>query len=148
MSIAENPTELLEAAGIKPTANRVLVLRALIAARSPMSLVELETELQTVDRSSILRVLTLFLEQKMLHKIEDGRGIEKYEICHGCCGAAGHGHSDASGDQHPHFYCERCNRVFCFEQLSIPEMPLPDAFEVTSVNFMFKGICPDCKKCD
>ena len=143
--MAETPEELLSRAGIKPTANRLLVMRALIRASSPMSLVEIETALETVDRSSILRVLTLFVEQNMLHKMEDGRGIEKYEICHG---DRSHHHSGSIDDMHPHFYCERCNRVYCFEHLTIPEMPLPAAFKVKTVNFMLKGICPDCTGSD
>lgn len=137
----QNPDDILAAALIKPTANRLLVLRALLQSQSPMSLVELEMEIETVDRSSILRVLTLFLRHGLLHKIEDGRGIEKYEICHTGC----HHHSGGYEDQHPHFYCERCNRVICFDQMSIPQIELPEGFEVQTVNFMLKGICPDCR---
>ena len=47
---------------------------------------------------------------------------------------------------HAHFYCEKCNRVFCFEDINAPEINIPDAFQVRSVNFMIKGICPDCRQ--
>lgn len=137
-----NPVDILQEAGIRPTSNRLLVLRSLLNARSPMSLVEIETELETVDRSSILRVLSLFMEQDLLHKIEDGRGIEKYEICHD----TGHHHEGSFDDMHPHFYCERCNHVYCFDQLSIPELTLPAEFQVRAINFMLKGICPKCRE--
>ena len=137
-----NPVDILHEAGIRPTANRLLVLRSLLNARSPMSLVEIETELETVDRSSILRVLSLFMEQDLLHKIEDGRGIEKYEICH----HTGRHHEGSFDDMHPHFYCERCNHVYCFDQLSIPGLTLPAEFQVRAINFMLKGICPKCRE--
>lgn len=137
-----NPVDILQEAGIRPTANRLLVLRSLLNARSPMSLVEIETELETVDRSSILRVLSLFMEQDLLHKIEDGRGIEKYEICH----HTGRHHEGSFDDMHPHFYCERCNHVYCFDQLSIPGLTLPAEFQVRAINFMLKGICPKCRE--
>ena len=133
--------KLLANSGIKPTANRLLVLKTLLRASAPMSLVECETELQTLERSSIFRVLTLFVERCIVHSIEDGRGITKYEVCH-CEGH--HDHDD--DDLHAHFYCERCQRVFCFEDISIPRMPLPAGFEPRSVNFMIKGLCPDCAK--
>ncbi|MDE6804880.1 MAG: transcriptional repressor, partial [Muribaculaceae bacterium] len=57
---------ILTEAGIKPTSNRLLVLRTLLDAPSPLSLIELETELETVERSSILRVLTLFLDRNLV----------------------------------------------------------------------------------
>ncbi|MBD5118092.1 MAG: transcriptional repressor [Clostridiales bacterium] len=129
--------EILDNANIKPTPNRILVTRSLLAAESPLSLLELEKDLQTLDRSSISRVLALLLEHGAVHAMEDGRGITKYEICHG-------EHHCSVSDMHAHFYCERCNRVFCFEDINAPEINIPDAFQVRSVNFMIKGICPDC----
>lgn len=131
---------LLEAAGIKPTANRILVMRALLDTKTPLSLIELETELETLDRSSILRVLTLFSEQDLLHVMEDGRGVSKYELCHS------HDRHDRDDDHHAHFYCEICNKVYCLEDVTIPQVPVPDGFEVKGANFMLKGICPSCRK--
>ena len=131
--------EILDNANIKPTPNRILVTRSLLAAESPLSLLELEKDLQTLDRSSISRVLALLLEHGAVHAMEDGRGITKYEICHG-------EHHCSVSDMHAHFYCERCNRVFCFEDINAPEINIPDAFQVRSVNFMIKGICPDCRQ--
>lgn len=134
-----DPVELLEKAGVKPTSNRLIVLKTLLEAKSPLSLVELETLIQSLERSSVLRVLTLFHDHDVVHTVEDGRGIVKYEICHG-------DRHCSVDDMHPHFYCEKCNRVFCFEDMAIPVVELPGAFEVRSVNYMLKGICPDCRK--
>lgn len=131
--------ELLDRAGIKPTTNRVLVLRELIGTESPMSLIELETAIGTLDRSSVLRVLNLMLEHDVIHAFEDGRGVSKYEICHG----ESHCSPD---DMHAHFYCERCNRVFCFEDITAPQINIPAEFKIRSVNYMLKGVCPDCGK--
>lgn len=133
-----SPAEVLDNAEIKPTPNRILVIRSLLAAESPLSLVELEKDLQTLDRSSISRVLALLLEHGAVHAMEDGRGVTKYEICHS------HNHCSIS-DMHAHFYCEKCNRVYCFEDINAPHIDIPDAFLVTSVNFMLKGLCPDCR---
>lgn len=129
---------LLEKADIKPTVNRMLVAGALHASRSPKSLIELETELETLERSSILRVLHLLLERDVIHSFEDGRGVTKYEICHG----DSHCTPD---DMHAHFYCEKCEQVYCFENISVPHTHLPPGFEIKSVNYMIKGVCPQCK---
>lgn len=129
--------KILEKAEIKPTANRLLVLRAILGSEMPMSLVELETRLETMDRSSISRVLSLLLRHDVVHTFEDGRGVTKYEICHG------ENHCSLD-DMHAHFYCESCERVYCFEDISAPQINIPREFQVRSVNYMLKGICPEC----
>lgn len=136
-SHTETATDLLEKAGVKPTSNRLLVVRELIDASSPVSLIELEDRLETLERSTIFRALTLFLDHHIVHTVEDGRGITKYEIC------TGHDHGSVD-DLHPHFYCEKCQRVYCFDEVAIPPVPTPSGFRVTSANYMLKGVCPDC----
>lgn len=128
--------ETLENAAVKPTANRILVLKTLIASGQPMSLLEIETALQTLDRSSILRVLTLFQQHDVIHSMEDGRGVSKYEVCNSCGGRC--------NDMHVHFFCERCSRTFCLPDNRIPHIEIPAGFTISSANFMLKGICPDC----
>lgn len=140
METSYDPVKLLEEAGIKPTSNRILVLRAILTANSPKSLIELESELQTLERSSVLRVLTLLLEHDLIHTLEDGRGVTKYEVCHG-----GHHHSGVD-DMHAHFYCEKCHKVYCFKEITAPHIDIPETFKVKSINYMLKGICPECRE--
>lgn len=135
---AHSAEQLLEKAGIRLTANRILVVREILKSEFPMSLIDLETSLETLERSSILRVLQLLLEKDVIHAFEDGRGVTKYEICHG------ETHCSVE-DMHAHFYCESCNRVFCFEDISAPRIDIPEEFSIRSVNYMLKGLCPDCK---
>lgn len=134
----ESAEELLASAGVKPTSNRLLVLRTLVESELPMSLVELETSLETMERSSILRVLNLLLAHDVIHTMEDGRGVTKYELCHG------DGHCSIE-DMHVHFYCEKCGRTYCFEDLAVPRISIPPAYSVRSINYMLKGLCPSCR---
>ena len=132
-----NAEELLTRAGVRPTANRILVVRALLGAPSPLSLIDLERELQTVERSSILRALTALHERDVVHAMEDGRGVVCYEVCHGdphC----------TIDDMHPHFYCEECRRVVCMNSVDIPRVSLPEGYELRSINYMLKGVCAEC----
>ena len=91
----------LQHKGIKPTANRILVYRTLCQKASPLSLTNLEAMMPTMDKSSIFRVLSLFLQHDVVHAFEDGRGIINYELCNeqGTCD---------HHDSHLHFYCEHC----------------------------------------
>lgn len=130
-------SKILDEADIRPTSNRLIVLKALAESSAPMSVGELEEQIDTLDKSSVFRVLTLLLEHHLVHAVEDGRGIVKYELCHAT-------DSDHDSDMHVHFYCESCRRVYCFEDIPVPEITMPDGFEGRAVNYMVKGICPDC----
>ncbi|MBR3481233.1 MAG: transcriptional repressor [Prevotella sp.] len=132
-------TRRLELKGIKATANRILVYRELVAKGCPLSLTDMEDIMPQMDKSSIFRVLTLFLEHDVVHSFTDGRGVVHYELCHddGQC------HHD---DGHLHFYCESCQRSFCLDDVPLPEIVLPEGFVPHSVSFVVKGNCPDCYK--
>ena len=128
--------EILKRHGIKPTANRLLVLKALADSKRPVTMAELEDRIDSIDKSGIFRTLSLFKENHLLHQIDDGCEGVRYELCH----AKG----DIDDDRHVHFHCESCHRTFCMEEIPVPTVKLPDGFLVESVNYMAKGICPEC----
>lgn len=136
MTLAEAEA-LLTQHGVRPTANRLTICRALAAARGPVSLVDLETLLETIDRSVISRTLGVFRERHVVHVIEDGSVSVKYELCHS------HNHAEED-DTHAHFYCVKCGKTFCLEQLTVPSVALPEGFKAHSTNFLIKGLCPQC----
>ena len=129
----------LEAKGIKPTSNRILVMKALADEQNPLSLKDLEQKMISMDKSSIFRTLTLFLEHDAVHAFEDGRGVLNYELCE----------EDGECDHHDghiHFYCESCHRSFCMEDIHIQSFELPEGFYPHSISFVIKGECPKCRK--
>lgn len=132
--------DILTRKEVKPTSNRILVMRELIKASHPVSLADLEISLDfSMDKASIFRVLELFSEKDIIHVIEDGSRSLKYELCH-----SGTHHTIA--DQHVHFYCERCKETYCFENVSVPLVNIPEGFSPHAINYMIKGICPKCSK--
>lgn len=134
---------LLQSAGIRPTANRILVARTMHNSDKPMSLIEIEDALLSIDKSVIFRTLKLFGEHHLVHVIEDGSGCVRYEICH-----SHHHHDDNDDDNdddlHPHFYCEICRQTFCLHEIHLPHIDVPDGFEVRTVNCVVKGVCKKC----
>ena len=139
MSYSEE-VEILEGKGIKATPNRILVVRELLKATHPISLGDLEALTgYSMDKASIFRVLELFSEKELTHVIEDGSRSLKYELCHG-------GEHHSASDQHAHFYCEKCGKLTCLDNIRLPELSLPEGYDIKSVNLMFKGVCPDCKQ--
>ena len=129
-------TEKLEQKGVKPTANRILVYETLAKHARPLSIADIEDSILSMDKSSIFRVITLFVQYDLVHAIEDGSGSLKYEIC------TEELHHAIGG--HVHFYCETCHQTFCFEDVTIPLVEIPDGFEANSINYMIKGVCQKC----
>ena len=106
----------LDRRGIKPTAIRLLVIKAMMQAERAVSLLDLETLLDTVD---------------------DGSGSLKYAVCDNSCNCV-------VQDLHSHFYCEKCHRTFCLEGTHIPVIDLPKGFTLHSINYVLKGVCSEC----
>ena len=130
---------LLEQHGIKLTANRILIAKVMSTLDYPISMKELETMLLTMDKSSIFRTLSLFKSHHLVHQMEDGNDIVRYELCHSL-------NKETDEDIHVHFYCEHCHRTFCLNEISVPQVNLPVGYRQTAVNYMIKGICPDCSQ--
>jgi len=128
---------LLEEHGVKATPNRLLVARALASAGRPLSLMELEAQLETIDKSAIFRTLGAFKDAHLVHVLEDsGEGV-RYELCHSH-------HHDHDDDVHVHFYCTKCHRTYCLEDTPVPPVQVPEGYEVESVSYLLKGVCPEC----
>ena len=129
---------IIEQHDIKPTANRIIVAKALANESRSLTMAELEDRIGSIDKSGIFRTLTLFKKHHLVHTLEDSEGV-RYELCHS------HDHA-IDNDMHVHFHCEQCGETVCLEELAIPEVPLPEGYEMQSANFVIKGRCPKCKK--
>lgn len=129
--------DILTQRNIQPTAIRILVLQAMMQANRTVSLLDLENLLDSVDKSSIFRSITLFLSRHLVHSIDDGTGSLKYAVCGETC-------SCDVEDLHTHFHCEECNRTFCLKNIPTPMVIMPKGFTLNSINYVLKGLCPDC----
>ena len=53
--------KILAGAGIRPTAIRIMVMKEIITMGYAFTLTEMEERLDTVDKSTLFRTLTLFI---------------------------------------------------------------------------------------
>ncbi|MDE7148885.1 MAG: transcriptional repressor [Bacteroidales bacterium] len=130
---------VLTAHGIRPTAVRNLVYKAIEAFSDTFCLTDLEDALESVDKSTLFRTLTLFAEHHLLHEIEDGSGSKKYCLCW-------NDHTCSVDELHCHFYCEACRKTFCLDHTHIPVVRYPDGFELRQIDYLLKGLCPECRR--
>lgn len=122
---------------IKPTANRLMIFRAMWRGDEAVSMMQLERILQTIDKSTISRALNTFLLHGLIHAIDDGSGSVKYAVC-------GDIEVEDDDEEHTHFACVKCGRTFCLKQVHVPAVALPPGFTLQSVNYVLKGLCPEC----
>lgn len=131
--------EILRGEGIAPTSVRILVYKCLAETSYPVSLAEIETKLDSVDKSTISRTLSLFKENHVVHSINDGSGSMKYELCK----SSDHSEHD---DLHVHFRCEKCGNTVCFTNIGVPKVDLPNGFIPKEISYVITGICSSCNR--
>lgn len=134
----EQLDKMLKWRRIRPTVMRELVLRILKERKSAISLPELELEFEKVDKATLYRTLKTFEENKLIHSIHDGTGSVKYALCNETCECE-------PADQHVHFLCDSCRHIFCLNDISIPNISLPENFTMHHAELLMKGICADCR---
>lgn len=132
-------TDYLLHHNVKPTANRIVVVKALAESDRPLTMRELEEKILSIDKSGIFRALSLFRDHHIVHVIDGEEGGVRYELCRSTC-------HEQCDDSHVHFYCEQCHRTFCLIDLALPTIDLPEGYRPTSANYIIHGICPNCNK--
>lgn len=123
---------------IQPTAMRLMVLEYMLQHQSAVSLAGLQETFPRADRSSIYRTLKTFEEHGLIHAIDDGSGAVKYALCDEACTAEAH------EDSHVHFHCTQCGATFCLPGRPIPDVSVPDGYQVQETNLVVKGVCREC----
>ena len=130
---------LLIEMGVNPTPVRILVYKSLSESEKPLSLSDLETKLETVDKSTISRTLTTFKDKHLIHSFNDGSGSTKYEVCKSR-------KELEESDLHVHFRCENCGVTVCLTTVMIPEVKLPEGYVPREATYIVTGVCPECSK--
>ncbi|MEM7655124.1 MAG: Fur family transcriptional regulator [Bacteroidota bacterium] len=127
---------------LRSTESRLAILKIFDSQSAALTERELEQSLgRTCDRVTIYRTLSTFLEKGILHKVLDDSGSMRYALCVSHCKeGVTHPHD------HVHFKCTICGQTTCIEQVPIPEVQLPEGFQLKEVNVLLTGNCPKCQK--
>ena len=129
--------KILNQKQIRPTTMRLLVLEMLQKQIAAVSLQDLEAAFEKADRITLYRTLKTFEEKGLVHSIEDGTGATKYALCEEGCECA-------PQDLHVHFYCNSCRETYCMPKSKIPDVLLPERFQLQEINLVVKGVCGNC----
>jgi Fur family ferric uptake transcriptional regulator len=130
---------LLTSKGLKKTGTRLHVLDVLSKSKFATSQPFLEHLIgKDADRVTLYRILKAFEEKGIIHKIIDAHGTANYAICSKDCNE--HKHQD----EHLHFNCTVCEKVYCLDQIKIPQLNFPKGFKVEHLSLIASGICDMC----
>ena len=138
-----NYQEMLKAADLEPTPNRLRVLEVVGNNSYPLSAGDIFKTLErssTINRVTVYRILDLLVDHGVVERISTGGRAFYY-------GLAPNNHHQP----HPHFYCKKCGQMDCLnpESLIIDTEPLLKTFSgrIDKVEVRIDGICKNCEKC-
>ena len=131
--------DLLIKNGLKRTGARLQVLDILSNRDSATSQPYLENVVgKEIDRVTLYRILKTFEEKGIIHRVLDNHGTANYAICSNSCSEHNH------HDEHVHFNCNNCLRVYCLDEVKIPSLKIEKGFKIEDMNLIVSGICKEC----
>ncbi|MCA6078485.1 Fur family transcriptional regulator [Fulvivirga sedimenti] len=123
---------------LKNTSCRHDVLQILLNHDHAMSHADLESAVEdSYDRVTLYRTLKTFQEKGLIHKVLDDSGATKYAPCSDCSVEEHH-------HEHIHFKCNKCGNTVCIEDVTIPQIILPEGFSIEERNILISGTCNIC----
>jgi len=127
--------DLLQLKGLKKTKLRTSLLEVFLNTKHAQSYVAIMAELgDMVDKSTLYRNLSAFEEAEIIHRITDDNGVSKYAF----------GPWQDHTGNHAHFFCEKCDNVYCVEGENPVNISVPEGFKKKNVQTIIRGTCPDC----
>jgi len=127
----------LERTGLKPTLNRILVLKAIIeadAAPTARDVFEAVAREHDLNRVTVYRILDLLSEKGAVNRVSCGDRVQHFCV----------------GRQHSHFLCTDCGEVKCIDNRSLHfdadsvSHSLPMA--ISNVSLHLEGVCDKCSQ--
>lgn len=131
-------TQMLTEAGLRPSAQRVAIMRFMVENRIHPTVDDifraLTSEWPTMSRTTVYNTLKVLSENKLIDIIDIENGNARYDYC--------------PNGPHAHFQCLECHNIFDIMEVSLPQVPESEsAFRITSGSVHYRGYCPQCADC-
>ncbi len=133
-----NSLQVLKDAKLNRTFQRVAVLDVLINAERPLAVIHIFKNIslhQKINKVTVYRILSSFMEKGIVRGIPTGEGINYYEM------ACRH------NPVHAHFYCKSCKKMFCLDPITFSRVGLfsnLNGFKIDALSVNMTGICKSC----
>jgi Fur family ferric uptake transcriptional regulator len=134
--------DLLESAGLEPTANRVRVLEIIGNNQFPLTAADIFVTVErshSINRVTVYRILDLLVDHKLVERLSTGGRAAHYGL------APNDNHAP-----HHHFFCTRCGRMDCLNpgsiDLSSDMLRKTFSGQIERIEIRVDGICRNCLK--
>jgi Fur family ferric uptake transcriptional regulator len=135
--VGTDPSEILRDRGLRVTAQRLAVLRAVSSAPHATADSVAQTvrgEIGTVSVQAVYDALAILTEHGLLRRIQPAGSPARFE--------------DRVGDNHHHLICRDCDRMVDVD-CAIGDPPCLTAaedfgYEIDEAEVVYWGRCPDC----
>lgn len=138
--MTKSAEHILQENKLKRTNVRLSVLEIFLNHEEALSHQDIEHQFDQIDRITLYRTLRTFEEKGIIHKALDGSEKQKYALCTEECSE--HDHQD----EHPHFYCFKCDRTLCLSEVNLPAIELPPGYQLQQAHVVLQGICEECSR--
>jgi Fur family ferric uptake transcriptional regulator len=126
------PIEILTEKKLNLTISRKRILEVILKSDVALSEKEIQARLgDYCDRATIYRTLKTFATKGIVHPVITENLSTKYVI-------------KKEPENHLHFKCKTCNKVYCLTTSKISSYTLPKGFVQYDTNFLVTGICKSC----
>lgn len=130
--------EILHHQKLKKTSPRLAIIEALQSSRLPLAESEISILMGShYDRTTFYRSIQTLEEAEIVHRIVVDKLIVRYALNH---------FDNVSKHQpdHAHFYCNKCKRLICLEEIHPGPYRLPAGFQTKESEVIIKGLCNKC----
>lgn len=136
----ENNLEILKKNGLSITDSRMKILELFCSNEGALAHADIEKNTDAAfDRATVYRTLQTFVDKGIIHQIPTTENGVLYALCKHDCAQGNH------HDNHVHFVCNNCEKTFCLDDVTVPEVKLPKGFTPSEAAMVVNGICGDCK---
>ena len=133
------PAELLRQHGVKVTAQRLAVLRA-VSSRPHLTADDVDeavsAEIGTISRRAVYDAVGILVDKGLLRRIQPAGSPARYE--------------DRVGDNHHHLVCRTCGRMVDVDCAvgAVPCLTAADdaGYEIDEAEVIYWGRCPACQE--
>ncbi len=132
--------DILKKNGLSVTESRRKILDLFMESDGALAHADIEKNTDAAfDRVTVYRTLQTFVEKGIIHQIPTTDNSILYALCkHNC--QQGHHH-----DNHVHFICNKCDKTFCLDDVTVPTVKLPEGFVPSQAAMVVTGLCQECR---
>lgn len=126
----------IRTSGLKPTAQRIAILKELLSRTdhpgADMIYKKLKSEYPSLSMNTIYLNLEIFVRKGIIQRINNLTNLGRF---------------DGNSAPHHHFICTKCKKIIDLHSVTLPEIEVPEGFNIAKIftdQMQLNGVCAEC----